>query len=59
MHKEQRIAKRPCKGRVEEGGLVLLCFDIFRVVKFKHGKVASIRCVTHGHRTGEKRRDLA
>ena len=54
----QRIARKACNGKVREGGLVLTCFDIFRVVKIKGGKIRSIRCVTHGHKTNERKRDL-
>lgn len=54
----QRIARKACNGKVHEGGLVLKCFDIFRVVKIKHGRVKSIRCYTHGHKTHERGRDL-
>lgn len=54
----QRIARKPCGGKVEEGGLTLVCFDIFRAVKIKHGKIKSIRCYSHGHKTHETKKDL-
>jgi hypothetical protein len=54
-----RLAKLPCTSRVAEGGRKLKCNDVYRVVTVdEHERVCSIKCLSHGHKSRGKQREL-
>ena len=54
-----RLAKKQCSSKVKEQGRVMKCLDSWReVIVNKRGKVLTIKCLSHGHKSRGKEKTL-
>lgn len=54
-----RLAKKPCSRKVLEQGRKLKCLDSWREVEVnKQGKILTIKCLSHGHKSRGKEKLL-